>query len=171
MEYNYLFNKLDDVNTIPYPEIKVERRNVSLANMILDDFSGKISELTAVLKYVYQSINLKDTDMARIIGKISIVEMHHLKILGTIINQLGMKSCYVYRNKYMFWNASNVCYEIDNVQDMLKNNVIQEQDAITQYRNLICKTNDNNIIENIKRIIVDEKVHKEIFEDLLKMKF
>ena len=43
----------------------------------------------------------------------------------------------------------------------------KEQDAITGYRGLICKTYDNNIIDIIKRIIMDEKVHKEIFEDIL----
>lgn len=169
MEYSDFLNKLDEVNKIPYPKIKVEKRNIALANIILDDFSGKVSELTAVLKYVYQNINLKNKDIAKIIGRISIVEMHHLEILGRIINQLGMKSCYISSNHCTFWDASNVYYQIDDIKDVLKNNMMQEQDAITQYRNLICKTYDANIIDNIKRIIIDEKVHKEIFEELLKM--
>ena len=168
MEYDFLLNKLEEVAKISYPKINVEKKNIILANIILDDFSGKVSELTAVLKYVYQNINLKDKEIAKIIGKISIVEMHHLEILGTIINQLGMKSCYIYSNHCTFWDASNVYYQIDDIRDVLKNNIIQEQDAITQYRNLICKTYDTNIIDNIKRIIIDEKVHKEIFEELLK---
>ena len=85
MEYSYLFNKLEEVNKIPYPKVNVERKNVILANIILDNYSGSVSELSAVLKYVYQNINLKDTNLAKIIGKISIVEMHHLEILGKII--------------------------------------------------------------------------------------
>ena len=167
MEYNYLFNKLEEVNKIPYPKVNVERKNIMLANIILDNYSGNVSELSAVLKYVYQKINLKDTDLAKIIGKISIVEMHHLEILGKIINQLGIKSCYISSNNHIFWNASNVCYEVDNICYMLKNNIAQEQDAIAGYRGLICKTYDNNIIDIIKRIIMDEKVHKEIFEYIL----
>lgn len=167
MEYKQLFNKLEEVNKIPYPKLNVERKNIMLANIILENYSGNVSELSAVLKYVYQKINLKDTDLAKIIGKISIVEMHHLEILGKIINQLGIKSCYISSNNHIFWNASNVCYEVDNICYMLKNNIAQEQDAIAGDRGLICKTYDNNIIDIIKRIIMDEKVHKEIFEEIL----
>ena len=54
MEYKQLFNKLEEVNKIPYPKLNVERKNIMLANIILENYSGNVSELSAVLKYVYQ---------------------------------------------------------------------------------------------------------------------
>ena len=168
MDYEYIFELLNEVRKVPYPEIKVEKKNLELANYIYDDYSGKVSELTAITKYVYQHITFEDKELSDVLGKIAVVEMRHLDILGNIICELGRLPYYVYSDSFMPWTANNVYYEIKDIKAALKNDLLQEQEAIDGYKMLLQITNDANIQENVKRIIMDEEVHKRIFEYLLK---
>ena len=46
--------------TLPYPKIKVESKNIAYANLILLNFAGYTSELSAVTQYVYHQISFAD---------------------------------------------------------------------------------------------------------------
>ncbi len=75
----------------PYPEIKVERENSYYATLLLDDYAGDISECTAIFLYIFQNIynNKMNSDYAKILRNIAIVEMMHLELLGETITLLG----------------------------------------------------------------------------------
>lgn len=156
---------------IPYPKIEISKKDTAFAYKLLNVYAGNISELTAISQYSFQSFYLnKYKDLSNILMGISEVEMHHLKILADLICALGLIPYYVTYNcsyEAMPWNADYVDYTTD-YRNMLLVNINSEVSAIKDYNKLIYETNDPNIKEILKRIIMDEERHIEIFSELLK---
>lgn len=155
-----------------YPPIKVEKENIEYANMLLDDYTGLISELSAILQYTYQQISKFNTDIlfSKTLREIAIVEMKHLDLLGKTINLLGKKPEFKYLDKCMitYWNSSYINYESD-IRKMLFYNIKTEQEAIKNYQRHIRLINDKYIKILLYRIIEDEEEHIECFKNLLKI--
>lgn len=164
----------DDLNpivNIPYPKIEISKKDPSFAYKLLYAYAGNVSELTAITQYSFQSFYLKDyKDLSNIIEHIAEVEMHHLKILAELILSLGITPYYVTygcNNNVNTWNSDYVDYTVD-YRDMLLSNINSEVSAIRDYNRLINETNDPNIKDILKRIIMDEERHVEIFSELLR---
>lgn len=157
---------------IPYPEIKVEDKNLYYADLLSQDYAGDVSELTASLLYSYQHFENfnKNEEFSKLIEEISIVEMKHLEILGKIIKLLGKnptyKTCESQRGNCVMWSSNNVIYD-NNLKDMLKTDIKSEKLAIKNYEHHMNIIEDKYIKEILKRIILDEKRHLQIFETLL----
>lgn len=157
---------------IPYPIIKVEEKNPYYADLLSQDYAGDVSELTASLLYSYQHFEIfdKNEEFAKIIEEISIVEMTHLEILGKTIKLLGKnpvyKTCESQRGNCVMWSSNNVIYDKD-LKDMLKTDIRTEKLAIKNYEHHMEIIDDKYIKEILKRIILDEKRHLQIFETLL----
>lgn len=155
---------------IPYPKIMVNKKDQFLAYKILESYAGEISEFTATSLYSFQSFYLnKYNDLSKIIESIAEVEMNHLKILALLIEKLGLIPYYVtYKDGVAVpWNSDYVDFTTD-YRNMLLTNIDSEIRAIKNYNIIINSTNDENIIKIIKRIIMDEERHIEIFTELLK---
>lgn len=153
---------------MPYPEIKVERKNIELAKEILNVYAGEISEDTATHNYVFQMIMLhQDEEKKNILEGIAITEMHHLEILGLLIKELGLTPFYVgVQNGSTKWfSGEYVTYEKE-WKKMLLDNIGLEELAIRNYEKIIDKTDDENVKHILKRIILDERLHIEIFSKL-----
>ena len=45
---------------LPYSKPRIERSNVEYANIFLQDYSGVVSEFTAISLYVYQHVEAKE---------------------------------------------------------------------------------------------------------------
>ncbi|WP_123053768.1 ferritin-like domain-containing protein [Clostridium sp. JN-1] len=156
-----------------YPEPKVEGKNIFYANLLLQDYAGMVSEFTAVSLYVYQHIVSEDeyADYSYLIGKISIVEMKHLDLLGDTIRLLGTAPIYtnsVYPcNK--LWTAAYVNFDC-RIENMIREDIKSECAAIEQYNKHICMINDTYIRKLLKRIVMDEEIHlkylKKFYEKL-----
>ena len=162
-------NEYNPILNIPYPIIKVNQKNPKLAYKILNLYSGKISEYTAISQYSFQSFCLeKYKELSYIIEEISKVEMRHLKILALLIKKLGLIPYFVtYENNIPKpWNSDYVNFTTD-YRNMLISNIESEKKAIIEYNKIIKETNDKNIINIINRIIKDEERHIEIFNSLL----
>lgn len=164
----------DDFNPIintPYPKIEVMRKDPNFAYKLLYVYAGNVSELSAITQYSFQSFYLKKyKDLSNILERISEVEMQHLKILAELILELGLTPYYVTYgccNKPTPWNSDFIDYTTE-YRNMLLSNINSEVTAIKDYNRLISETNDSNIINILKRIIMDEKRHVEIFNELLK---
>lgn len=159
------------VVNIPYPNIEISRKDPSFAYKLLNVYAGNISELSAITQYSFQSFYLNEyKDLSNILEQISIVEMRHLKILAKLILKLGLTPYYVTYccgNRPNPWNADYIDYTLD-YRDMLLSNINSEISAIRDYNRLINETNDTNIKEILRRIIVDEEKHIEIFKELLR---
>lgn len=165
---NYDLNPI--VNEV-YPKIEVTRKDPTLAYKLLNVYAGEISELTATTKYSFQSFYLHEyNDLSNLLEQIAEVEMKHLKILALLISKLGLIPYYVTYgcgNNTNPWNADNIDYTID-YRDMLLSNINSEFTAIRNYNKLINETNDANIKNILRRIIMDEERHVEIFNELLR---
>jgi len=162
-------NSLNPKLNIPYPKIKVNKKNINLGYKLFELYAGNISELTAVNQYSFQSIYLNDyVDLSNILKTISITEMEHVKILGELIKVLGLNPYFIsYENyKPIPWNSDNLNFTT-NYREMLVSNINGEKKAIEKYNQIFNEIDDENIKKIIERIILDEKKHMEIFSKLL----
>jgi len=151
----------------PYPKIQVEKQNIEYAKILLFPYAGNVSEETASHQYLYQSFIL-DGEISKILEKIGIVEMHHIEILADIIRLLGLDPKFRIYNfeDEIYWDSTYVPY-FSNVEDILKQNIKSETEAIQNYKKIIELINDKYIQEIIQRIIEDEEIHLSIFNTLL----
>lgn len=156
---------------IPYPKIEISKKDTAFGYKLLNVYAGRVSELSAINQYSFQSFYLnKYKDLSNILMEISEVEMHHLKILADLICALGLIPYYVTYNcsyKAIPWNADFVDYTTD-YRSMLLSNINSEVTAIKDYNRLINETNDPNVKDILNRIIMDEERHLEIFSELLR---
>ena len=155
---------------IPYPKVEVETKNYMYANLIRKSYAGEVSEDTAIHLYFYQSLILKDKypEVSKILERISVVEMKHLEILGRVIHLLGVKPIYSspYNNNISkYFNASYVKYN-DKLKEILLIDIEAETQAIYYYNYLIKVIDDKYIKNIIKRILVDEQIHLDIFKKI-----
>ena len=155
--------------TLPYPKIKVESKNIAYANLILLNFAGYTSELSAVTQYVYHQISFADLypQVSKIIRGISEVEMHHMEILGELIVKLGSEPRYWINNKKKnsYWSPTFLNYNT-SLKQAIAVNIKDEKDAILQYKNTIKQIDDKNIIDIINRIILDEEYHIQLLTNI-----
>ena len=147
---------------IPYPEIKVKEKNIKLAKEILSSYAGSVSEDTAVHNYIFQYLILENDEIKNILKEIAIVEMHHLEILGELVKKLGLTPLYlsVSNDNTKWFSGEYVTYEKE-----LKN-IRNEELAIKNYEKIIIGTDDEYVKYILKRIILDEKMHIQVFMKL-----
>lgn len=151
-----------------YPKIQVEKENKEYAKLLLNVYSGRNSETTAIFEYIYQSIIL-DNKYGEILKNIAIVEMKHLNILGKTIKLLGLDPMYIYPNNvdngFKYWNSSYVDYN-NNLTHIISSDINEEKMAIDNYNEIIKKIDDKYVVEIIKRLILDEEIHLKILTNI-----
>ncbi len=155
---------------LPYPVIGNIKKDVTFAKLLMHSYAGDISEETAIHQYSYQSFLLFDNnlELSKIFSRIAIVEMEHLKILGHLIKKLGVYPVFLdpVVDCYEFFTTKYVSYST-NVKDMLLDNIKAEKKAISNYNSLIQVTDNESIKKILGRIVLDERLHLQIFEKLL----
>lgn len=151
---------------VPYPEVRVEMPNLYHAQLLLEDYAGQVSEMTAISQYFHHHIVFEpiSEELAELEECLSIVEMMHLEMLGEIILKLGVdpKIRTITNNIDIYWNAAFVFYG-DSVCDRLAADIAAEKNAIAQYRAHQRLINDRYINELLERIIMDEEHHLRLF--------
>lgn len=152
----------------PYPEIKVVRPNRYFASLLLEDYAGTISEMTAINQYFHHYLMFEEKyyDLAQLEECISIIEMFHMELLGKTIRALGVDPQYrtITNNQRVYWNASYVYYG-DAICDRLAADIAAEQGAIRQYRLHQQLIGDPYIKDLLERIIMDEEHHLNLFRE------
>ena len=118
MDIKELKTKSDRV----YPEIVINAPNPAEAAVLQSDYAGKGSETTAIMTYIYQNYitRLYNEDVAEVLERIAITEMHHHDILGTTIARLGGNPVIGADN--CWWTGANVNYAV-NLKEMLLDNI------------------------------------------------
>ena len=151
---------------LPYPEPMVEGQNIEYANLLLKDYSGAVSEFTAISLYVYQQFVCEEqyNNYAKLVGGISIAEMKHLKLLGETIKLEGIKPMYIDNASPHgnLWSPMYINYTT-YIMAMLKEDIKSEQKAIENYKYHITLIQDKHIIKLLERIILDEELHLKLF--------
>ena len=152
---------------IPYPEIKVKEKNIKLAKEILSSYAGSVSEDTAIHNYIFQYLILENDEIKNILKEIVIVEMHHLEILGELVKKLGLTPLYlsVSNDNTKWFSGEYVTYEKE-LKNILLDNIRNEELAIKNYEKIIIGTDDEYVKYILKRIILDEKMHIQVFLNL-----
>lgn len=154
---------------LPYPEVKVKEKNPKYIDLILQNYASSISEFDAIAQYVYHEISLtyENPEIAETIKGISMVEMHHLQLLGEIIVKLGGEPGYWINNKKKnYWSSKLVNYDLSSIKTILTIDIQDEKAAIKQYKETITKIDDPYINAVIKRIILDEEFHIQLLVNL-----
>lgn len=155
---------------LPYPPIQPESSRRDYALALLSNVGSDNSEMTTVCLYFYNSVILNPDhgEFARIFHEISIEEMHHLHIFASFAHQMGldprMWSVQNQRNRY--WTPAYNRYP-RQACEVIKNSIRGEEAAIRKYTRqaeVIC---DANIVENLNRIILDERRHIEMLHSML----
>lgn len=149
---------------VPYPEPQVAAPNGFYAQLLLEDYAGMVSELTAVNQYLYHHYYF-EKELSVMVECIAIVEMKHLELLAKTILLLGEAPAYrtLSNNFPTYWNASYVYYGND-LCDRLAADIAAEQEAICNYRRHQELIVDPNIKELLERIIMDEEHHLKLFK-------
>lgn len=154
---------------LPYPEVKVKEKNQKYIDLILLNYASAVSEFDAVAHYTYHQIALTyiNKEISETLRDISIVEMHHLELLGEIILLLGGEPGYWINNKKKnYWSAKLVNYDLSSIKNILNIDILDEKAAIKQYKETICKIDDQYINAVLKRIILDEEFHIQLLVSL-----
>lgn len=151
----------------PYPEVKVAEPNPYYARLIMDDYCGAVSEMTAINQYGYHSFVTREHRefFETFFEKIAEVEMRHLEILSQIIVQLGGMP--VYRGGASIqggWWTGRLVYYGRGLCDRLRADLESEYQAIRAYQDNIRVIQDENVQQVLARIIEDERVHVKLFE-------
>lgn len=130
MDYEELNKMLSSLDEVPFPEVRYVVKNQMYANLLYDDLSGELGELSAVTQYIYEHMEITNfPELSRIMVKIAIQEMRHLNLIGELIKRLGRKPCFI-DSKGVNWNSKYVKYEFDDIVKIMRYNIETEKVAI-----------------------------------------
>ena len=158
---------------LPYPPIQVANPNLNYARAMLDNMASSNSEMSAVSLYFYnQLVSQQNQEISNAFAHIGNIEMHHLAIFGELARQLGEdpKLWAQCGPRKVFWTPAYNQYTC-NIQKLLINAINGEKAAIKKYESQSEKIDDDNIVENLKRIIMDEQLHVKILGGLYQKYF
>lgn len=160
--------KVDAAAPDPYPPLEVEGPNPQYARLLGLDLASSKGETTSITQYLYQSWTLPDFDnVTHILRQIAVVEMHHLDMLGTLIEKLGGNPKFMaVQNRPTVWNGGMVSYNRTPAM-ALRDDLMMEQAAIDTYRKQLMMIHDSHVCAVIRRILMDEEIHLLILKRLL----
>lgn len=163
-------NKYDATVNLPYPPVQSGGHKREYAYAMLSNIASNICEMNAISLYFYNSVILNPdyAEFARCFDEVSIIEMHHLNIFATLAYQMGVDPrLWSSRNRRAhYWSPSYNQYP-RKIREVIENSIKGEEATIAKYNKQMQIINDANIVENLKRIIIDEKRHIEVFNMML----
>lgn len=161
--------KISYQDKAPYPPVRVCGKNPEYAAAMLENIGSCNSEMSAVSLYFYNSIitNRSFSDISEGFHHISIVEMHHMNIFGELALLLGgdPRLWHCRDGKMAYWSPDCNRYP-DRILILIENSINGELAAIEQYKKQMSWIEDENITDNLARIIKDEEIHVEIFKNM-----
>lgn len=164
MNFEVLYNNFNEIENDPYPKIENIKQDYRFGKMLYDSYAGSYGELTATTQYVYENItNEENKEVRNVLMRVAMDEMHHLKILGELLVELGFIPYYM-GSRNNKWCSDRVKYKFSCMEEMMKYNIQTEKMAIKEYERLIQNTEDKCIKDVLSRIIRDEENHIRIFK-------
>lgn len=150
---------------LPYPQIQ-EPFYPSDIKCIVDDYSGRSGELTAVLQYLYQHYITAESNerLAKALKGIAITEMRHHALLGEAIAKMGGDP--IIGGSTCFWSGANVNY-IKNPIAFIQHDIMTEKQAIASHSRAAACVKNPTLSELMLRIVKDEELHVSILCELL----
>ena len=154
---------------LPYPPIENIQPNKLYAAIGKNLYSGMVSEMTASTQYFYNSCVLRNCyeEAYEAFKRIMIVEMHHMEMLSRVILALGGDVKFTYRTHTgeNVWSVRFLRYS-RTARQILLEAILAEENAIECYTDACEAIKDENVTCVLKRIIMDERKHLEVFKEL-----
>lgn len=156
----------------PYPTTDGICPDALSLRIISPAYAAPHSELNAILQYIYHAMFFERSgrkDYADTITGIAISEMHHLDLLGATILALGAAPVFsqLPPGCFNFYSAKFVAYS-NSLKNMLEDDVLAERQAIAGYERMLNCLKNEQVKKIIERILEDERLHLEKFEEMLK---
>ena len=150
---------------LPYPELQ-EPFYASDVRCIVDDYSGRNGEMTAVMQYLYQHYITADNNkrLSQAMKGIAVSEMRHHAMLGEAIAKMGGDP--IIGGSTCFWSGANVNY-VKNPIAFLQHDIMMEKQAIANHSRAAACVKNPTLSELMLRIVKDEELHVAIFKELL----
>lgn len=167
MPLNYPVN-LD----VPYPSIQVEAKNPGYARTMLSNIGEQNSEATAYALYLYDhTITASDPEISGAFRTVMEAERKHMELFCNAAFQLGADPRLwmvtgVAQQPMRYWNPGQISYTA-NTKALLQNALALERATIAKYERQVQEIKDDSIGLLLRRILLDESLHVEIFRDLL----
>jgi len=153
----------------PYPiplGLSVDKKK---GKCLAEAYAGKHSELSALTQYIihHEACNENESAVAEELAAIAMVEMHHLDMLGCVLNQLGVSVAL--QARYPLAKKWTAKYNKlgGGLRERLELNIAGEKKCIEGYQSIICEIDDERIAALLERIVKDEELHITLLEDLL----
>lgn len=155
---------------LPFPDLSALTPDCRDAGIIMPAYADTESEMTAVLQYIFQSINFSvvgNDRFATALEEIAIAEMKHLDLLGEALLRMGISPVYSRRppNKCGYYSACNVNYCAQPAA-MIAADIAAETDAVRMYEQMLCRIANPTLSALISRILLDERMHLKAFKDM-----
>lgn len=157
---------------LPYPIVTGLQHNYDQAKMLIEGYSGSISELTTVSQYAYHKVKCnRYKEIYDTLEGIFLVETLHLELLGDCINQLGVDPrYYITPIQKISWTSNFVDYK-QTPSEMILADINGEIEAAQYYLRTAQKIENNKIEPLLLRLAEDEKLHVRIFSDIYRKYF
>lgn len=153
---------------LPYPPIKVQRKDPEQARILLDLYAGAISEFTAVNSFRYQFLvsENKNPAFSRLLKCVTANEEFHVRTLARLIKKLGGNPKYFNSNK-KFWDGSLAIYGT-NVRNRLQGDIAAEKGIIQLYERTVDRLTDPCVKRLVERLGQDDVFHLNLFQEALR---
>ncbi len=155
----------------PYPTTDELTPDAYSLRIISPAYASSVSELNAILQYIYHSIPfLKKgyNDISDTLESIAIAEMMHLDLLGKTIYSLGAAPVYTQfpPSSFNYYSAKYVAYS-RTLRNMIEDDLIGERQAIAVYKKMLKCLKNEQVSAIISRILEDEYLHVEKLKEIL----
>lgn len=155
----------------PFPTIKNLSADAYSLRVISTAYASPTGELNAILQYVYHSLFFKRCGYADVADKlvsIAVAEMQHLDLLGQTILALGAPPvfCRYPSSGFDYYSTKYVAYS-RSLKFMLEDDILGEQQAISDYDKMLKKLQNVQVKEIVSRIRADEILHLETLQNIL----
>lgn len=151
-----------------YPQIRVKEKQPYYGELLLNDYAGSVSELTAWSQYLNHGgvIFEQYPEVGEILYYIGNEEMAHLQILNKLIKLLGVNPKYRIIKEddlRIWWSPSYINYK-NEVSEILKANIDSEKNTITQYTDHLNIIEDDYVKAILISFVMEERKHLKILE-------
>lgn len=175
------------IKKLQYP-INIKHPDPKAAAIIISQYGGPNGELGASLRYLSQRYSMPYAEIKGLLTDISVEELGHLEMIGTIVHQLtknltekeieesGFAPYFVDHTTGVYpttasgspFSASTIQVTGDPIAD-INEDLAAEQKARVTYDNILRLVDDPDVIEPIKFLREREIVHYQRFGEGLRL--
>lgn len=152
-----------------WPKVEKQAPSPQLVRSLFSIYSGRDSELTLMMQYLYQAMVLREQGrsvLSELFDATANDQMQHIRQLGRLICRYGGEPRFIsyIGGRGISWSSGSLCYE-KSWDNMLHKSIAVERLILKQYKTIL----NNSVIDSqpkalIERIMKDNEHHISLFE-------